>query len=513
MPDELSMSQRCSWLYLIGELDFVRSLAQLSEAVYTPGSTQAGVRPPSSVARERLVSLLSQFKLPSLAYLPVVRSSAVFCEVVRIPAEEVNVFVTRARASVMLPVEVVRDRKGRKLSQLFKSVRTDRAEEVVGGLSALPRSRVLAVSATPYAEDVEDELPHALAAAAAERGESAVDGGAGGGGEEGAGRRGEAGGEAGGAETQSGPSGAAASGEGAGGESALLETMYGETWEAKKARVRRASPLGRQAGWDLIPVMSKANDDVRQETFVMQLVTLFSATFPPPLWLRPYTILSTGPRSGLIEMVPDTQSLDRLKRTPSFLGLPAHFVAAYGPEGSAPLADARLNFAGSLAAYSIVCYLLAIKDRHNGNLLIDRAGHIIHIDFGFVLGKAPGGRASLEAAVPFKLTREMVDVMGGADSALFREKFVGMCTDALLAARRQADTLVSLVEITMRKSSLPCFEGAGLAPLQGLRERLLLGQPDSAVRPHVEKLIALSHGSAGTWAYDRFQKVSNGIAE
>ena len=69
------------------------------------------------------------------------------------------------------------------------------------------------------------------------------------------------------------------------------------------------------------------------------------------------------------------------------------------------------------------------------------------------------------------------------------------------------------MKITMRKSSLPCFEGAGLAPLQGLRERLLLGQPDSAVRPHVEKLIALSHGSAGTWAYDRFQKVSNGIAE
>ena len=30
---------------------------------------------------------------------------------------------------------------------------------------------------------------------------------------------------------------------------------------------------------------------------------------PAPLWLRPYHILSTGPRSGLIEMVTDSKSI------------------------------------------------------------------------------------------------------------------------------------------------------------------------------------------------------------
>ena len=51
----------------------------------------------------------------------------------------------------------------------------------------------------------------------------------------------------------------------------------------------------------------------------------------------------------------------------------------------------------------VVCsYVLQIKDRHNGNLLMDTEGHIIQIDFGFLLSLAPGGTFSLETA-PFKV--------------------------------------------------------------------------------------------------------------
>jgi phosphatidylinositol 4-kinase B len=91
--------------------------------------------------------------------------------------------------------------------------------------------------------------------------------------------------------------------------------------------------------------------------------------------------------------------------------------------------------------YSVLTYLLQIKDRHNGNLLIDREGHLIHIDWGFILESSPGGNLGFEAA-PFKLPLEYIEVLGGLDSEPWKE-FKSLVREGFEAVRKHCDSIVS----------------------------------------------------------------------
>lgn len=197
----------------------------------------------------------------------------------------------------------------------------------------------------------------------------------------------------------------------------LGPTLLGEAFHEKAARLRAKSPYGHLPGWRLGGMIAKSNDDVRQEVFVMQLIRYYQNAFREanlPCWLFTYTILSTSQSTGLIELIPNASSLDGLKKKEGYPGsLRKYFEMTYGyvqgqPEPPA-FRTALNNYINSMSAYSIVAYLLAIKDRHNGNVMLDNVGHIIHIDFGFVFGLAPGKAFSMEKA-PWKLTEEMVEV-------------------------------------------------------------------------------------------------------
>jgi phosphatidylinositol 4-kinase len=294
---------------------------------------------------------------------------------------------------------------------------------------------------------------------------------------------------------------------------------FGERWAEKRSRLAALSPDSNRPGWDLSGIIVKSNDDLRQESFIMQLIELCHEAFQEAeleLWLLPYRIISTGRTTGIIEMVRNAMSFDALKKRPGYGagGLREHLqrMTKYEANPSEAFKFAQRNFVRSLASYSLLSYLFLFKDRHNGNLLLDTAGHVIHIDFGFVFGVAPGGSFSLEMSTPFKLTDEMIEVMDGLRSSLFSE-FVTLFCCGFLALQAHCDTFMTLVEVTSRGSTFKCFEGRDTAEIVGkLQERFRpeLGKEDTIA--HVLDIIKEAIGSFGTSQYDYFQYISQGIA-
>jgi len=288
---------------------------------------------------------------------------------------------------------------------------------------------------------------------------------------------------------------------------------FGESWGDKQDRIQRESPMGPLPGWELHSLIVKSNDDLRQEVCMIQLIELCQHIFLEAgidLWLRPYHIISTSASTGLIETISDAMSLDALKKREGYVSLADHFERTYGPENSVQRVQSLKNYVASLAAYSLVCYMFQIKDRHNGNILLDTDGHIVHIDFGFILGIAPGGYWSIETC-PFKLTTEMVDVMGGLKSRWFME-FVVSFTCGFLALQEQADRIASIVEIMSKSSVFPCFEGKDSETIiKNLRDRFRTDLDKEQVVSHCLEIIKNSYNNYGMRQYDNFQWFTNGI--
>jgi len=219
-------------------------------------------------------------------------------------------------------------------------------------------------------------------------------------------------------------------------------------------------------------------------------------------------VVVTDGDGGMIEVVGSGVSLHQIKR--NYASLLEFLRAENGGAMSEAFLKAQQNFTESLAGYSLFCYFVQVKDRHNSNILLDGDGHIIHIDFGFMLSAAnsPGGGMNFEKA-PFKLTLEFIEVMGGPDGDMFKY-FRMLVLQGFVAARKHMGEILPLLEIILPESKLPCLVG-GKEAVKAFEGRFCLTMTEKALSAHVEQLVEESLSSLRTQLYDQFQYLSNGI--
>ncbi|CAB4067367.1 PI4KB [Lepeophtheirus salmonis] len=265
--------------------------------------------------------------------------------------------------------------------------------------------------------------------------------------------------------------------------------------ESKPGRKRRRKLrcfhlMAINKNWQLLSVIVKCGDDLRQEHLAYQILEMLDRIWKRErvkLWVKPYRILVLSDNCGMIEPIWNTVSLHQVKKQ-SKKTLLNYFISEFGDFNSEGFLTAQHNFVRSCAGYCIVSYLLQLKDRHNGNILLDNQGHLIHIDFNFILSHSPQNLGFENS--PFKLTTEFVDVMGGL--------------------KKHHEQIMSLVNIMRTGSPLPCFSSSSSA-IENLRNRFHMSFTDTQLNDLVDSMVEQSINSLTTKLYDGYQYFTNGI--
>jgi len=184
----------------------------------------------------------------------------------------------------------------------------------------------------------------------------------------------------------------------------------------------------------------KLGDDLRQDQLILQIITLMDQLLRREnldLRLTPYRVLATSSRHGMMEFVDAFPIAEILSSEGSIL----NFFRKYNSHESGPYgvkAECMDTYVKSCAGYCVITYLLGVGDRHLDNLMLARCGKLVHIDFGYILGRDPK-----PLPPPMKLSKEMIEGFGGVNSEHYQQ-FRRECYTAFLYLRRHANLILNL---------------------------------------------------------------------
>ncbi|XP_066231086.1 phosphatidylinositol 4,5-bisphosphate 3-kinase catalytic subunit delta isoform isoform X2 [Saccopteryx leptura] len=241
-----------------------------------------------------------------------------------------------------------------------------------------------------------------------------------------------------------------------------------------------------------VGIIFKNGDDLRQDMLTLQMIQLMDILWKQEgldLRMTPYGCLSTGDRTGLIEVVLHSDTIANIQLNKSNMAATAAFnkdallnwLKSKNP-GEA-LDRAIEEFTLSCAGYCVATYVLGIGDRHSDNIMIRENGQLFHIDFGHFLGNFKTKFGINRERVPFILTYDFVHVIqqGKTNNNEKFERFRGYCERAYTILRRHGLLFLHLFAL-MRAAGLP--ELSCSKDIQYLKDSLALGKTEEEALKH-----------------------------
>ncbi|XP_047054644.1 serine/threonine-protein kinase ATM isoform X1 [Lolium rigidum] len=135
--------------------------------------------------------------------------------------------------------------------------------------------------------------------------------------------------------------------------------------------------------------------------------------------------------------------------------------------------QSRLAYTRSVAASSMVGYIVGLGDRHSMNVLLDQdTAEVVHIDLGVAFEQ--GLMLKTPERVPFRLTRDIIDGMGVTGvEGVFRR----CCEKTLSVMRENKEALLTIIEVFIHD---PLYKWA-LSPLKALQRQKETDYTDSCL--------------------------------
>ncbi|KAM4611149.1 phosphatidylinositol 4,5-bisphosphate 3-kinase catalytic subunit delta isoform 2-T2 [Polymixia lowei] len=237
---------------------------------------------------------------------------------------------------------------------------------------------------------------------------------------------------------------------------------------------------------EMVGIIFKNGDDLRQDMLTLQMIQLMENLWKKEgldLRMIPYGCLSTGNKTGLIEVVKNSDTIANIQRNNSNSAAIAAFnkdallnwLKSKNPEEK--LDQAIEEFTLSCAGYCVATYVLGIGDRHNDNIMIRETGQLFHIDFGHFLGNFKRKLGINRERVPFILTYDFVHVIqqGKTNNSEKFERFREYCEHAYKILCRNGTLFVNLFAM-MKAAGLP--ELSSFKDIQYLKDSLALGKSE-----------------------------------
>ncbi|XP_035228755.1 phosphatidylinositol 4,5-bisphosphate 3-kinase catalytic subunit delta isoform-like [Stegodyphus dumicola] len=244
-------------------------------------------------------------------------------------------------------------------------------------------------------------------------------------------------------------------------------------------------------GKDLFLIF-KNGDDLRQDMLTLQMIRIMDKLWKDEgldLRMIPYQCLATGHKMGLIEVVPDANTIANIQKEKGFTATSAFkkgsllaWLKDHNPDENS-LSKAAEEFTLSCAGYCVATYVLGVADRHSDNIMVKTNGQLFHVDFGHILGKFKEKFGFKRERVPFVLTHDFVYIITKGHTQRSQEftRFQEYCEKAFMILRRKGPLVISLFAM-MLSTGIP--ELSSEKDLDYLRETLVLDMTENEAVKH-----------------------------